>query len=371
MTSPASHPSRATTIAAAHPTKWRWLAFAMLSSGGAAVELALATPTIHSSHDWVGHVVAFTFVVMGALVAIFARAAERHMLLVSSLIITITTVQIAMLVAVAKGIPGLPFFFLWPLLSASYMYSRRAFYATVAFAAAAYGIALLPVFQGVPFAGVNFVVTSFAALMVLVGSRLLNEIANQMFIKLKTVAEFDPLTGLRNRRSFYAEAELLLSTAAAKRTSLAMLAIDLDHFKAINDTFGHSAGDDALRTTGALLDRLFPTPQLAARIGGEEFVVVLPGTSLDGALELAVAFRDAIRASDALPDAVLTASVGVAMLRPGQTLEALLADADDAAYQAKSEGRDTISVNHGDGPGRLRLPPLPRSPSAVTARPIP
>jgi len=171
-------------------------------------------------------------------------------------------------------------------------------------------------------------------------------IANlQLRDKLQSQAIRDPLTGLFNRR--YLEETLPRELARADRSgqSLGIFAIDVDHFKRFNDTFGHEAGDLVLRELGALLRASFRSSDICARLGGEEFVVVLPDTSRDKLLGRAEMLGNAVRTlalvHHELPLGSITISIGIAIFpESGRDPEKLLGVADAALYQAKNAGRD-------------------------------
>jgi diguanylate cyclase (GGDEF)-like protein len=166
---------------------------------------------------------------------------------------------------------------------------------------------------------------------------------------LRHLSVRDALTGLFNRRYLEETLEREVHRATREGKSLGMLLLDLDHFKRLNDTLGHQAGDEALRAVGDLLARSIRAGDVACRFGGEEFVILLPGATLDGATrraehlrgelaELAVSYRGEELAA-------ITASIGVAALPEiAGSATALLRAADTATYRAKHEGRDRIAV---------------------------
>ncbi len=165
--------------------------------------------------------------------------------------------------------------------------------------------------------------------------------------ELETLATSDPLTGLLNRRAFDRLAEHDLALARRQGTALSLLMVDLDHFKAINDRFGHATGDEVLRVVAARMAGSVRKTDRVARFGGEEFVLLLPDTSRRNAAHLAEKLRATVGA-ERVPglDAPLTASVGVACVAPGVAvdLHALVRQADQALYRAKEAGRDRIDV---------------------------
>jgi diguanylate cyclase (GGDEF)-like protein len=162
---------------------------------------------------------------------------------------------------------------------------------------------------------------------------------------LAAASRRDPLTGLANRRAF--EEELAREVARAVRAGapLAVVALDVDRFKAVNDRHGHAAGDAVLRELAARACAGVRAGDLAARIGGEEFALLLPGAALPDALELAERVRAAIAAASVdvggTPLAV-TVSLGCAALAPGEPPAALLARADARLYEAKRDGRNRV-----------------------------
>ena len=167
--------------------------------------------------------------------------------------------------------------------------------------------------------------------------------------QLLALALQDSLTGIGNRRSF--DERLLQEVRRARRlrTSVALLMIDVDHFKAFNDEFGHLQGDTCLRSVAGTIAGLVRRPgDLVARYGGEEFAVLLPGTDLAGAAVLAEAMRAAVMAlalHHLAEYGMVTVSVGVAALWPGDdddTGAALVHAADGALYGAKAGGRNRV-----------------------------
>lgn len=160
------------------------------------------------------------------------------------------------------------------------------------------------------------------------------------------LATHDALTGLYNRRHFMEVLDKEISRALRHERDLALCIIDVDLFKPVNDTFGHIAGDEVLRRIAAVLRQYVRGDDIAARIGGEEFAVLLPEGGSPGAVAFAERLREAIAATIFSPGGQprqITVSVGVAALRPPDTSRsALLAAADAALYRAKHEGRNRV-----------------------------
>ena len=161
--------------------------------------------------------------------------------------------------------------------------------------------------------------------------------------RLAFMADHDPLTGLANRRRFAAELGRHLDVCGRYGATGALLMVDLDHFKAVNDSAGHSAGDRVLTEVAeALLARL-RSSDVVGRLGGDEFAILLPRADAASAYAVAQDLVDRVRAvghrtADGGP--VVTASIGVAMVGPGASEARLMVDADLAMYEAKSAGRD-------------------------------
>jgi len=171
--------------------------------------------------------------------------------------------------------------------------------------------------------------------------------------KLRHMATHDTLTGVLNARAYYAGCDHLIHLAQRQTKPYAVLFVDLDHFKAINDTHGHAAGDTVLKTVAACLGQNLRQSDVLGRIGGEEFSIFLPDTEKAGALELAEKIRQAIAALQ-LPVGErtirITASIGVAAnRRPGQTMGDIQQQADQAMYHAKAQGRNRVSFFDGSG----------------------
>jgi two-component system cell cycle response regulator len=166
--------------------------------------------------------------------------------------------------------------------------------------------------------------------------------------RLEALAQTDPLTQLVNRRALTIRLVTEMERVRRYNAPLAMLLIDLDHFKLINDTYGHLAGDDVLFSVASLLQRAVRTVDLVARYGGEEFVIVLPETGRQGAIAFAERLRDRLASNRFTiagnPEIRVTASIGVATYpAPGlDSVEDLFKAADSALYRAKGSGRNLV-----------------------------
>jgi diguanylate cyclase (GGDEF)-like protein len=167
-------------------------------------------------------------------------------------------------------------------------------------------------------------------------------------LRHKTAAMTDPLTGLLNRRAFLQDAEALLHQQISRDRPIGVLLIDLDHFKSINDRFGHAAGDKVLQIFAKTAQASLRQSDLVGRHGGEEFTVVLADAGIDNAYLVADRLRNAFAVAAAVIDGQAlhaTASIGVSVIvDPSQDLARLMTLADQALYLAKARGRNRVEV---------------------------
>lgn len=164
---------------------------------------------------------------------------------------------------------------------------------------------------------------------------------------LRELASIDSLTGLSNRRYFMEQAQLVLSQACRYNRALSMMMFDLDHFKNINDTYGHDTGDKVLQRVGEVVRHIMRQTDVIGRIGGEEFAVVLPETEIQFALQAAERFRAALEDEVLVLEGggrvTFTASIGLTCKITNEvSLEELMKQADDALYKAKKQGRNRV-----------------------------
>jgi len=153
----------------------------------------------------------------------------------------------------------------------------------------------------------------------------------------------DHLSGLANRRRFERQLEREITRTARYGHPFSLLMLDIDWFKQVNDTFGHEAGDEAIRRLAKTLQEGIRGIDMAARIGGDEFAIILTETTLDRATEVAERLRLAIKETEILAVGTITVSVGVAEAPScAQTVRELLALADEMLYEAKHQGRDRV-----------------------------
>ncbi len=183
--------------------------------------------------------------------------------------------------------------------------------------------------------------------------------------QLEQLSRTDHLTGLYNRRSLYISIEALMAELTAEgelgretrrraedsteqegaeRQTFSVVLLDIDHFKYVNDTFGHASGDIVLRAVAEVLQSFLRQRDLAGRWGGEEFVLVLPGVPLPQAERIAERLRQRVESAYVLEDCQVTASFGVTCWQPGDSLEAVMGRADSAMYRAKHLGRNRVEL---------------------------
>lgn len=161
--------------------------------------------------------------------------------------------------------------------------------------------------------------------------------------RLRTLSVTDDLTGLNNRFSFEEELRAAFDSARQCDSPMSLLLIDADHFKSYNDEFGHPAGDEALRIIARYLKESMRSTDFVARIGGEEFVIVLPKTTQKSASVLAERCRKALE-SCSWPERPITVSIGISSLDERHTdTSMLISEADQALYHSKATGRNRVS----------------------------
>ncbi|MCI5140466.1 MAG: GGDEF domain-containing protein [Candidatus Electrothrix sp. ATG1] len=171
---------------------------------------------------------------------------------------------------------------------------------------------------------------------------------------MKRLSTHDDLTGLYNRRHLVVSLEQEFSRCRRHGTELSLIMLDLDHFKSINDNFGHKFGDYVLKEFSALLQASVRTSDLVFRFGGEEFIVLLPQTATEGAAKTAEKIRKNT-AKEMIDDGnyvvKITVSIGVTSYekQQHQTASCMISFADEALYQAKKNGRNRVVVYRGKG----------------------
>lgn len=282
--------------------------------------------------------VAFVF---GVLLLWWGRRVPRYVLYTAPLVAAVLTCTPT--VATRADTPTGTILLVWPVLYAAYMLPKAVARLTLVVAVGVFG-------------GVVLTSASYQALMLFIEvavslvltyyvNRALRGRVDRLVGSLHDQAHTDILTGLANRRLFDADLERAVAQYDRIGTPLAVVLLDIDYFKRINDVSGHDAGDAALRRLADLMLGIVRHGDVCARIGGEEFAILLPGTTLAGGLDLAErVYAGLDGAAVDWPDP-LTVSMGVAAVPDNATdAEAVVRAADRALYAAKSSGRNTIRV---------------------------
>ncbi len=201
-------------------------------------------------------------------------------------------------------------------------------------------------------AGIGLAVTLYVALGI------------DIVYELRMLSLTDKMTGLRNRAGFEEKARRMIAQAAEKRLPVCLIITDLDRFKQVNDTFGHSTGDAVISFFGRILGNMARKTDLAARVGGEEFCVLLYDCTIDDATDLTEAVREAFCQTPVpgvTPELKCSASFGIALLRGNEGLSDFYKRADEALYQAKETGRNRVFTidNYNWRPPLETPPPQP------------
>jgi diguanylate cyclase (GGDEF)-like protein len=184
-----------------------------------------------------------------------------------------------------------------------------------------------------------------AMVSILAAISLMVAVAIDQISELRRQVDDDKLSGLLNRRGFEARAGSVLRRCIDDDRPVALMIADLDHFKRVNDTYGHAVGDAIIAAFGAHVRAIAPAEMIAGRIGGEEFALLVPGAGIETARQFAEAVRTglAAAAADRIPAALVpTTSIGLTIGTPGANLSALMQEADQALYEAKRTGRNRV-----------------------------
>jgi diguanylate cyclase (GGDEF)-like protein len=162
--------------------------------------------------------------------------------------------------------------------------------------------------------------------------------------RLRDMAVTDPLTGAYNRRYLEEQARHAIDALQRDKVPASLLLIDVDFFKRINDKYGHAVGDTAIKRLVEVISGRIRAVDILCRFGGEEFVVLLQGTAIEGALSVAEDLRALVEDSRILPEGRTTISIGVCEVRPGNTLDQWFKLADSGLYMAKRNGRNRVET---------------------------
>ena len=315
---------------------------------GAGAMLALVTTAVPDVRDNdIGALFASQILyAVGALavLAILLVSFERLPSWTFQLILASGTVLITAAIDFADEATGAyTMFYLWVVVYAAYFFKRWQAIGHLVLVAIAYGIVLMDGSTDDGMARWTITVGTLLVAGLLIG--LLKRHVDALVLRLADTASTDPLTGVLNRRGFREYFDLEIERAKRSGRSLSVVAVDVDHFKQVNDRFGHDAGDSALILMAEVLSDTSRRIDTTGRMGGEEFAVLLPNSDARGAYIYAERLRAEVRDAFAEQPFQLTVSVGIASYpNHGDTLESLLTAADEALYAAKRLGRDRSVV---------------------------
>lgn len=293
---------------------------------------------------WLGWWTLAPLLFAGAVFAFAERRTERSRFPEYLIFTAWLSSQVTIAGAVAlTGGPGNPTmaWFAIPIVTLSARFSMRGVAWGVGFTlalmtAVAFGVDATAVLDD------PTLVVAPAALVIAVG--MLSTALMRSDMEHRTEAVIDPLTGMLNRKALATRAAELAEQSAVSGEPIALIVGDVDRFKHINDSLGHSVGDAVLRDVAYVLRKQLRAFDLVYRLGGEEFLVLLPGSDVEHAEERAERLREAVADASMTGDVRLTMSFGVSASAPGEEFEyeAVFARADAALYEAKRAGRDMV-----------------------------
>jgi diguanylate cyclase (GGDEF)-like protein len=252
--------------------------------------------------------------------------------------------------------------YVWPMLWTAHFFGRTATAVVVTAIGVANALALGALTatgahvsrSPVPADATRWIEVMVSMTVIAVVVRTLTENNQRLLVRLAAEARTDPLTGLLNRRGLTERAAAEFARAAREQSPVSVIALDIDHFKLVNDEHGHETGDHVLKLIGAMLREQARGSDIAARIGGEEFLIVLPGRDEHQALVAAERARSHTAKVEVSGVPTVTLSAGVAATRQATDLESLIAEADHALYLAKQMGRDRAVVAPHDSSAESR-----------------
>jgi diguanylate cyclase (GGDEF)-like protein len=318
----------------------RWVGVAMFVLGSATLLATLPMPDPNTSDHPAIELVA-ALLGLGAVFVWLLRPGRRW---VSRVTIVYGILLVSVLMAVARPIEATPFFYLWPMVYSAYFCSRREVGFDLGVMWLTLGIALFG-FSHDPMKPGMFVGVGISVTLTTLVVKLLAEHVSSVIGQLVEAADTDYLTGLLNRRAFDLEFRDQCARARRSGLPLALAMFDLDHFKQINDRYGHAEGDRVLCDFAALLERELRAGDTLARVGGEEFAVVLFGVDLNDGVAFAARIGRELQHMGEQRGATLSTSAGVATLSTeSPDPAALLLVADRALYTAKQAGRRRVAI---------------------------
>jgi diguanylate cyclase (GGDEF)-like protein len=317
---------------------------ALLLAGAAVAAITTLVPPEAERLEWpIAAAGALALVLGGFLFFSGRRVSERYL----GLVVALATAMIG-LASYSSGTAGAAdneMLYVWVCLYAFYFFSLPHALAQLALVGAAYGGQLFD--HAMPDEALSsWIVTMSTLTVVGLFVARLRRAVDRLVGDLSERAHVDSLTGMLNRRGLEERGALELARARRDGKPLSALALDVDHFKLLNDGYGHAAGDAVLRHVAKALAGSIRAVDAVARLGGDEFVVILPGASCEEAKAVADRLRDAVRDRNGGRTPPVTLSIGVATGAPeADSLERLWHSADLAMYEAKRAGGNEIRIS--------------------------
>jgi diguanylate cyclase (GGDEF)-like protein/putative nucleotidyltransferase with HDIG domain len=320
--------------------RWRALG-GLFVAGGLLALVMLALPVDPSTHEWPIAVLAVGAILQGAVMIAFPRHLPRGDRWISLNLGAGTTFIAAAIYFADTSTTPLALLYLWVALDSFFFLSRTSALRHLAYVGVSYAVVLAAMPSSDNTAIGRWIMTMGTVCAVGALADILRERSDRLIERLGQAASTDPLTGLWNRRGFERLMTAELARAERSGEPLSLLIGDLDHFKTVNDRFGHGQGDEVLQQFSALVRAVGRQSDASARIGGEEFAMILPATDQHQAYVLAERIRRQVRETLIPQGQVMSISFGVASAPAhGSTLEELVHHADRALYVAKHLGRD-------------------------------
>ncbi|MBJ7329993.1 MAG: GGDEF domain-containing protein [Solirubrobacteraceae bacterium] len=324
----------------------RWVAAGMFALGAVMVALSMATGKAAPAP--LAHEVLLGLLVAETALAVAFALTRRPPALAFFAVAVLGIAFVGIGSCVVESTRPTPLYYLWPLVGAAFFVRAREVVLTFAFFVATYTVVLVGFFphgeQLGWWADVVGAVAVVTGLVYALKVRVITAVGD-----LRRAALTDVLTGAPNRAAFEAALEDAIVHAAAAQSACAVISFDIDDFKDVNDRFGHATGDRALREVAEIVRQASAGVASYARIGGEEFALVVPGVDRTGGHVLGEIVRAAVEDGMRAFDSPLTVSVGVAAFpAAGMTPDALMLGADRAMYAAKAGGRNRVVAFKGN-----------------------
>ena len=251
-------------------------------------------------------------------------------------------VAVSVNIALLEELRPVAFFYVWPAMAGAFFAQKREAAIGYVIAIATYAVVLVG-FHDNPYIGEWFIDVACSIGVVMVMIFLLKSRAMRLVGELGRRASTDPLTGIANRATFEHALEEQLDAAGEHGVACAVISLDLDRFKQVNDIYGHQAGDEALREAARIFDACLGDRGTLARVGGEEFAIVMPDMDMATARLVAEEVRVALERDTAATNPSLTVSIGVAAYpTSGDSPSSIMLAADRALYAAKQAGRNQV-----------------------------